>query len=111
MESYTNFIFNLISDYKKELQLSDIPGLEKAGYVDLEDVLKKGIDELKKIMEKEIIFRENKTSLLTNDNVKFEFQIVKFEKSFNTKDYLTEETPPKIITSVLLETVDVKNLF
>ena len=48
LESYTNFIFNLISDYKKELQLSDFPGLEKAGYVDLEDVLKKGIDELKK---------------------------------------------------------------
>ena len=110
MESYTNSTFNFISDYKKDLQLSDFPGIEKAGYVDLEDVLKKGTEELKKVMEEEINLEGSKTSLLPNDNTEFEFQIVKFEKSFNSKDYLTEETPPKIITSVLLETMDVKKL-
>ena len=111
MESHTNFIFNLISDYKKELELSNIPILVKAGYVDLDDVLKKGIDEFKKTIKKVINSEESKTSLVINDNVEFEFQIVKFEKSFNSKDYLTEKTLPKIITSVLLETIDYKHLF
>ena len=92
------------------MQLSDIPFLEKAVYVDIEDVLKKGIDELKKIIEKENVMGENKTFLETY-NAKLEFQIVKFEKSFNSKDYLTVETLPKIISSVLLERMDVKSLF
>ena len=48
MDDVVEFVFNFISDHKKELQLSDIPFLEKGGYVDVEDVLKKGIDELKK---------------------------------------------------------------
>ena len=48
LEDVVEFTFNFISDNKKELQLSDIPFIEKVGYVDIEDVLKKGIDELKK---------------------------------------------------------------
>ena len=48
LENVVEFVFNFISDHKKEMQLNDIPFLEKAGYVDIEDVLKKGIDELKK---------------------------------------------------------------
>ena len=109
LESYTNFFFNFISNYKKELQISNFPELEKAGYVDIEDVLKKGIDELKKVEEKKLFSLEDKTTL--SDEADFAFQIVKFEKSLNPKDYLTKETPPKIITSVLLESMDVKDLF
>ena len=41
LDNITEFVFNFISDHKKEVQLSDIPFLEKAGYVDIEDVLKK----------------------------------------------------------------------
>ena len=111
LEDVVEFVFNFISDHKKDVQLNDIPFLEKAGYVDIEDVLKKGIDELKKIMGKEDIFRENKTFLENILNEKIDFQIVKFEKSFNSKDYLTVETLPKIISSVLLERMDVKVLF
>ena len=111
LEDIVEFVFNFISDHKKEMQLNDIAFLEKAGYVDIEDVLKKGIDELKKIIEKEDDFGgENKTFLETN-NTKINFQIVKFEKSFNSKDYLTVETLPKIISSVLLERMDNKALF
>ena len=110
MDDVVEFVFNFISDHKKEMQLSDIAFLEKAGYVDIEDVLKKGIDELKKIIEKEDVMGENKTFLETY-NAKIDFQIVKFEKSFNSKDYLTVETLPKIISSVLLERMDVKALF
>ena len=111
LEDVVEFVLNFISDHKKEMQLSDIPFLEKAEYVDIEDVLKKGIDELKKIMGKEDVFRENKTFLETYDNTKFDFQIVKFEKSFNSKDYLTVEALPKIISSVLFEAIRVKYLF
>ena len=109
LNDVVKFVFNFISDHKKEIQLSDIAFLEKAGYVDIEDVLKKGIDELKKIIEKEDVMEKNKTFLETY-NAKIEFQIVKFEKSFNSKDYLTVETLPKIISSVLLERMDVKAL-
>ena len=108
IEDIVEFVHNYISDHKKEVQLSDIPFLEKAGYVDIEDVLKKGNDEIKKIIEKDYI-GENKIFLKTF-KAKLEFQIVKFEKSFNPKDYPTIETPPKIISSVLLERADVKML-
>ena len=112
LENIGKVFFNFISDYKKELLISDFPGLEKAGYVDIEDVLKKGIDELKKIMEKENVLGgdESETLLETYDNTDVGFQIVKFEKSFNPKDYPTIETPPKIISSVLLEAMNVKHL-
>ena len=75
--------------------------------MDIEDVLKKGIDYFKKILEKTDIF-EGETKLYDNLNT---FQIVKFEKSLNPKDYLTKETPPKILTSVLIESMDLKSLF
>ena len=52
---------------------------------------------------------ETITSLIAHDNEEFEFQIVKFEKGFNPKDYI-KEIPPKIITSVLLETTNIKIL-
>ena len=110
LEDLAEFVFNFISDHKKEIQISDIPVFKKVGYVDIEDILKKGIDELKKIMEKENNFGETKTFLETYDNTKFEFQIVKFEKSFNPKDYLTVGTLPKIISSVLIEAMNVKIL-
>ena len=105
LDNMTDFIFNFITDHKKELQLSDIDPLEKATYLDIEDVLKKGKVELKKTLEK-----ENKTILNTTKNSDSGFQIVKFEKSFNSKDYLTVEKLPKIISSVLLEEMDVKGV-
>ena len=104
-----SFFFNFIPDNKKELVISDIPGLEKAGYVHIEDFLKKGIDELKKIIGKEL--GESVTFLEKPDSSKFKFQIVKFEKSFNPEDYPTIETPLKIISSVLLEKIKTKQLF
>ena len=110
LDDIVEFTFNFISDHKKEIQLNDIPFLEKTGYVDIEDVLKKGIDELKKIIEKEEDFAEENKTILGTNNLKTDFQIVKFEKSFNSKDYLTEETLPKIISSVLLERMEEKVL-
>ena len=41
LENIVKFFLNFISDNKNELVISDFPGLEKAGYVDIEDVLKK----------------------------------------------------------------------
>ena len=110
LENIANFIFDFITEHKKDVQLSDINILEKAGYVDIEDVLKKGIDELKKNLEKENILNEADTRLETYDNAKSFFQIVKFEKSFNPKDYLTVGALPKIISSVLIENMDIKRL-
>ena len=108
IDNITDFIFNFITDHKKELKLSDIDLLEKATYLDIEDVLKKGKVELKKRMEN--IYGENEISLDTVKNIEIQFQIVKFEKSFNSKDYLTVEKLPKIISSVLLELMDFKGI-
>ena len=111
LENIAKLFFNFISDNKKEIVISDFPNLEKAGYADIEDVLKKGNDELKKRMEKEsVLEKEFETILKTYDNTDVGFQIVKFEKSVNPKDYPTIETPPKIISSVLLEAMNVKQL-
>ena len=110
LENIANFILDFITEHKKDVQLSDITILEKAGYVDIEDVLKKGIDELKKNLEKENVLNETDTRLETYDNALSLFQIVKFEKSFNPKDYLTVGTLPKIISSVLIEKMDIKIL-
>ena len=110
LDNIVEFTFNFISDHKKEIQLNDIPFLKNAGYADIEDVLKKGNDGLKKILE--YVYGENKTSLdIDNKNIKPEFQIIKFEKSFNSKDYPTVETLPKIISSVILEKMDIKSIF
>ena len=110
VENIAKFFFNFISDHKTGLLISDLPFLEEAGYVDIEDVLKKGNDELKKLMEEKDILKT--TITLINDffSSKFEFQIVKFEKSFNPKDYPTVKTTPKIISSVLFESMNVGKL-
>ena len=112
LESTAEFIFNYILNNKKEFSNSDLPPpLVKAGYVDMEDFLKKGIDEFKKLMEKENIFaKETKTLLEINNNEEI-FQIVKFEKSFNQKDYLGAIGKlPKIISSILTNKAESKVL-
>ena len=63
---------------------------------------------LKKTAKKENIFDgENETKLLDGE---LPFKIVKFEKSLNPEDYLTKETPLKILTSVLIDSLNVKSL-
>ena len=115
VEDFAEFLFNLISNHKKDLQLSDIPFINDFGYVDIEDFLKKGIDDFKKkLMEKgeeDNFFNEDKTFLETYDNAKVDFQIVKFEKSFDPKDYPTTiGILPKIISSVLIERMKINIL-
>ena len=48
LEDFAEFIFNFLSNHKKDLQLSNIPLINKFGYVDVEDFFKKGIDVFKK---------------------------------------------------------------
>ena len=113
LKKVAELIYNILNDNKKEIENNkSFPlFLKKVGYVDINDFFKKGIDELEKVMEKENFLGEkNETSILTYDRVDFGFQIVKFEKSFNLKDYPTVKTPPKIISSVLLEKIDAKLL-
>ena len=110
VENIAKFFFNFISDNKTGLLISDLPFLEEAGYVDIEDVLKKGNDELKKLMEEKDILKPTITRINDFFSSKFEFQIVKFEKSFNPKDYPTVKTTPKIISSVLFESMNVEKL-
>ena len=108
LENYTNFIFNLLSDYKEETVITDFTFLKNTDYVSIEDVLKKGVDEFKKTVEKENIFDgETETKLLDGE---LPFKIVKFEKSLNPNDYLKKETSLKILTSVLIESLNVKSL-
>ena len=107
-EDFAEFIFNFLSNHKKDLQLSNIPLINKFGYVDIEDFFKKGIDVFKKKI-KDDIYKEDKTLLETYDRV--DFQIVKFEKSFNPKDYPTTiGILPKIISSVLTERMKINTL-
>ena len=65
VENIAKFFFNFISDHKTGLLISDLPFLEEAGYVDIKDVLKKGIDELKKLMKEKDILKP--TITLIND--------------------------------------------
>ena len=110
-ENVIEFIFNLISKHKKDLQLSDIPFVKDFGYVDIEDLLKKGIDEFKKNLNKIDEFKETKTILDFYGIGPFEFEIVKFEKSFDEEDYLgTFGKLPKIISSVLINKTETKVL-
>ena len=109
MEDFAEFIFNFLSNHKKDLQLSNIPLINKFGYVDIEDFFKKGIDVFKKKIKEDDIHKEDKTLLETYDGV--DFQIVKFEKSFNPKDYPTTiGILPKIISSVLTERMKINTL-
>ena len=108
LENYTNFVFNFLSDYKEETVITDFTFLKNTDYVSIEDVLKKGVDEFKKTAEKENIFDgETETKLLDG---KLPFKIVKFEKSLNPNDYLTIGVLPKILTSVLIDSLNVKSL-
>ena len=108
LEDFAEFIFNFLSNHKKDLQLSNIPLINKFGYVDIEDFFKKGIDVFKKKIKEDDIHKEDKTLLETYDRV--DFQIVKFEKSFNPNDYLTVGALPKIISSVLTEKIKINAL-
>ena len=101
-DSVTEFIFNYISDNEKDLLISDIPPINKAGYTDIKDIIEKGIDELKKRI---IELTANLTGLEFDfDSIgSVRFEIVKFEKSLNPKDYPTLKTQPKIISSVLVK--------
>ena len=97
------FVFNYISDNEKDLLLSDISLIVDTGYyTDIKDIIEKGIDELKKKLSKT---RANISGLNFNFNsIGFiKFEIVKFEKSLNPKDYPTLKTQPKITSSVLIK--------
>ena len=110
-ENISEFVFNLVTKHKEDLQLSDIPVLTDLGYVDIEDFLKKGNDEFKKIIEKSDEFKETKTILDFYGIGPFEFEIVKFEKSFDEEDYLGAFGKlPKIISSVLINNMKTKSL-
>ena len=102
IENYIDFIFTFFLDYK-EAKITDFLFLKKTDYVSIEDVLKRGFDEFKKTAKKENIFdEENEAKLL---DVELPFKIVKFEKSLNP-----EETPLKISTSVLIDSLNIKSL-
>ena len=115
IEEVAEFLFNLISNHKKDLQLSDIPFITDFNfkYVDIEDFLKKGIDDFKKkiIETKDDIFLKRDKTFLEIDTINVNFQIVKFEKSFDSKDYPTRiGILPKIISSVLIEEMKINIL-
>ena len=102
IDSFTEFTFNYISDNEKDLVISDIYPIDKTGYTDIKDVIEKGIDELKKrIIEVTTDLTGLKFDFNSINNVRFE--IVKFEKSLNPKDYPTLKTQPKITSSVLIK--------
>ena len=110
LDEVAEFFFNLISKHKKDLQFSDIPFLKKLGYVDIEDFLKKGVDEFKKELYKVEDLNKNETVLNLIKLNPFQFEIVKFEKSFKREDYGDSEKIPKIISSVLIDKVEGKML-
>ena len=115
IEEVAEFLFNLISNHKKDLQLSDIPFITDFNfkYVDIEDFLKKGIDDFKKkiIETKDDIFLKRDKTFLEIDTINVNFQIVNFEKSFDSKDYPTRiGILPKIISSVLIEEMKINIL-
>ena len=108
-ENIAEFFFNLITKHKKDLQLNDLPLEKDLGYVDIEDFLKKGIDEFKKNLVESAGLKENKTILDFYGTGPFEFELVKFEKSFDEEDYLgTFGKLPKIISSVLIDKMETK---
>ena len=108
-ENIAEFFFNLITKHKKDLQLNDLPLKKDLGYVDIEDFLKKGIDEFKKNLVESAGLKENKTILDFYGTGPFEFELVKFEKSFDEEDYLgTFGKLPKIISSVLIDKMETK---
>ena len=110
IKSTLSSMFDIITDNIKELSFGDLSlDFTKAGYVDLEDILKKGVDEFIKKMG-EYFIKKTETTLTSFGKIPFIFQIVKFEKSFNIHDYPRPETPPKIISTVLTEKMEQKIL-
>ena len=106
------FIFNLISKHK-DFQFNDNSiFLKDLGYVDKEDFLKKGIEELKKNIHKTKEFKETKININLFKLSTFEFEIVKFEKSLKEEDYYigANEVQPKIISSVLIDEIEGRRL-
>ena len=102
IDSFTEFTFNYISDNEKDLVISYIYPIGKTGYTDIKDVIEKGIDELKKrIIEATADLTGLEFDFDNIGNIRFE--IVKFEKSLNLKDYPTLKTQPKITSSVLVK--------
>ena len=109
LENTAEFFFNLVTKHKKDLQFSDLSLEKDFGYVDIEDFLKKGIDEYKKKLGESDGLKDTKTILKFIGGGPFEFEIVKFEKSFDKEDYLgTFGKLPKIISSVLIDKVETK---
>ena len=74
------------------------------GYVDREDLLKKGVEKFRKKFYDLQNFRENKLNVEFFNSSPFSFEIVKFEKSFKEEGYYIGEQP-EIISSVLIDTV------
>ena len=107
------FYFDLLTNYKKkDLQLSDFPFLKKYNYKDIEDILKKGFDDFFKKLIKNDKDNENflsdEVDLITMD-ITTDFQIVKFEKNFNSEYYNSQPiNQPEIITSVFMEKMKTK---
>ena len=100
------FIFNLISKNKKDLQNSNIPFFKDLK--NIEDLLNKGIDDFKKNLNKTDFLKDTKTTLDLIKLSPFVFEIVKFEKSFKGEDYYIDasEKLPKIISSVLIDKIE-----
>ena len=109
LENTAEFFFNLVTKHKKDLQFSDLSLEKDFGYVDIEDFLKKGIDEFKKKLGESDGLKDTKTILDFFGAGPFEFELVKFEKSFDEEDYLgTIGKLPKIISSVLIDKMETK---
>ena len=81
LENIAEFFFNLVTKHKKDLQFSDLSLEKDFGYVDIEDFLKKGIDEFKKKLGESDGLKVTKT-ILDFIGGPFEFELVKFEKKF-----------------------------
>ena len=108
LENIAEFFFNLVTKHKKDLQFSDLSLEKDFGYVDIEDFLKKGIDEFKKKLGESDGLKVTKT-IFDFIGGPFEFELVKFEKSFDKEDYLGNLGKlPKIISSVLIDKMETK---
>ena len=81
LENIAEFFFNLVTKHKKDLQFSDLSLEKDFGYVDIEDFLKKGIDEFKKKLGESDGLKVTKT-ILDFIGGPFEFELVKFGKKF-----------------------------
>ena len=95
------YIFDFVSK-GKNLQLDNKAiFFSSLGYVDREDFLKKGIEKFRKKFYEEQNFRENNLDVESFNTSLFDFEIVKFEKSFKEEGYYIGEQP-EIISSVLI---------